>query len=152
MHPIHLQQAEPGLPSHMMLVVMREHQNQLFSPEEPFCSHCWTGESETKAYTAEQKRGCCLLSMAHTTVGSAEVTPGNPCPHWRGAVPAWGCYRVAMGRAIPLRYNTVHWLGAEQCLEEGSAAERLGLKPCFWGAMLQSSRHKHLQCFKFCGE
>jgi len=133
----------------MMLVIMREHQEQLLSPEQPFCSYHWTRESETKTYVAEQKRGCCLLSTAHTTVRSAVnycyCHPGNLCPDRRGAVLGSGCYRLAIGRAIPLRHNMVQRLGAEQCLEQGSAAERLGVKPCFWGAMLQSSRHKHLQ-------
>ena len=150
MHPFHLQQADPGLPSHIVPVIMREHQKRLFSPEEPFCSNDWTGESDTKAYLAEDRRDCCLLSMAHTTVRSAEVTPGNLCPHWRGAVLQGGCYRVAMGRAIPLRYNTVQWFGAERCLEEGSTANWLGVKPCFWGAMPQSSRHKGFQCSATC--
>lgn len=49
-----------------------------------------------------------------------------------------------MGRAIPLRCNMVQQLGAEQQLEEGSPAELLGVKPCFWSAVLQSSRHKGL--------
>lgn len=114
---------------------------------------------------AEQRRGCCLLSMAHTAVTSGEVTLVNLCPHWRGAL-LWGsCYRVVMARAIPLRYNTVQWIGAEQCLEEGSAAAWLGIKPCFWGTMLQSKQAQgppvlcHMlklgsicQVFKFCSE
>lgn len=85
--------------------------------------------------------------MAHTTVRSAEVTPSN-LSTLEGSSVGGGCYRVAMGRAIPT--NMVQWLGAEQCLEEGSAAEWLGVKPCFWGAMLQSSKHKGLHCCATC--
>lgn len=39
MHQFLLQQAEPGL---TLL-------HQLLSPEEPFCSHHWAKENETKA-------------------------------------------------------------------------------------------------------
>lgn len=49
MHPSHSQQAAPGLCSHMVLIIMREHQKQLFSPKETFWRHYWTGESETRA-------------------------------------------------------------------------------------------------------
>lgn len=64
MHPLHLQEAEPGLPSHVMPVITREHQTQLSPPEEPFCSHQSSGLGRVRQRLIGQSREEAAASAA----------------------------------------------------------------------------------------
>lgn len=111
MHPFHPQQAEPGLCSHMVLIIPREHQKQLFSPKESFWGNCWTGGVRQGLYGKAEERPL-PPRMAHAAVGPAEVT--------QAAVPAPGeqCRAAAAGRAtLPAR-------GWEQSSPAATALQR----------------------------
>lgn len=94
----------------MLPASMREHQNHLFPPEEPFCDHHCTGEWESKTKACMVEQNSCCLSTAHITVWTAEVTPAFH-GHTEESSAGGGCGKsntsevqqdaVIRGRAVP---------------------------------------------------